>query len=323
MISTMNQTIGIIGAGQIGGITALLALEEKMGNVAMYDIVENVAEGKALDLNHLCFARDLPGKAYGYADMDKFLAHKPDVLIITAGVPRKPGMSRDDLLGINSKIVKSIAGELKKRNLEPFCILTTNPLDVMVMEFQEAGGFPAHKVIGMAGILDVSRFKFFLGEELGVASKDIRAMLMGGHGDTMVPIPSHTTVNGIPLSNYIKNGKMTEQRLREIEERTRKGGGEVVALLKTGSAFNAPAAACIEMAKSILFDMKSTLPCCVQLNGQYGYSNIYGGVPCVLGKNGVEEIIELELTEDEKKGFDHSMAAVKELREACAKLGQN
>jgi len=271
-------------------------------------------------LNHLAYCRDLHGECFGYADMNEFLKHEPDVIIITAGVPRKPGMSRDDLLGVNKKIVRSIASELKQRNLQPYCILTTNPLDVMVMEFQEAGDFPAHKVMGMAGILDVARFKYFLGKELSVAAKDIRAMLMGGHGDSMVPIPSHTTINGVPLTTYVKNGLMTQQRLDEIIARTRFGGGEIVGLLKTGSAFNAPAAACIEMAKAILWDAKYTLPCCVQLNGEYGYKGIYGGVPVVLGKNGVEKILEIELSPEEKVAFDNSMEAVKELREACSKL---
>jgi len=316
----MSRTIGIVGAGQIGGICALLALEERIGNVVLYDIVPDVAAGKALDLNHLCFTRDLPNECFGYTDMEKFLAHKPDVLIITAGVPRKPGMSRDDLLQVNKKIVRTIAGELKSRNLSPYCILTTNPLDVMVMEFQEAGDFDAHKVIGMAGILDVGRFKYFLAKELNVASKDIRAMLMGGHGDMMVPVSSCTSINGIPLAEYIKSGKLTVEKLKEIEQRTRVGGGEIVGLLKNGSAFNAPAAACIEMAKSIIFDEKRTFPCCVRLNGEYGYKQIYGGVPCVLGKDGVERIIEVSLTDDEKAQFDKSMAAVKELKEACAKI---
>eukprot|EP00915_Cephaloidophora_sp_WS-2016_P000021 GHVH01000049.1.p1 GENE.GHVH01000049.1~~GHVH01000049.1.p1 ORF type:complete len:317 (+),score=48.95 GHVH01000049.1:56-1006(+) len=316
----MQRSIGIVGAGQIGNIAALLSITQKLGNVVLFDVVEGLPQGKALDLSHMATSMSIDCRVTATNDTKGL--KDCDVLIVTAGVPRKPGMSRDDLLGINKKIARSVAAGVRENGNKPFCIITTNPLDVMVMEFQEESGLPTNMVVGMAGVLDASRFKFFLAERLGVSAVDIRAQLMGGHGDLMVPMIRCTTINGIPLTQFIGEGphKITQTELDAICQRTRVGGGEIVNLMKTGSAFNAPAASCLEMARSFLFDEKRTLPCCCHLDGEYGQKNIYGGVPCVIGAGGVERVVELDLSEEETKQFNRSMDAVRDLRDACAKL---
>ena len=243
-----------------------------------------------------------------------------DVVIITAGVPRKPGMSRDDLLGINLKIIKQVAEGVKNNAPNAFVICITNPLDVMVMAFQKFSGLPANKVVGMAGILDGSRFKLFLSLEFNVPVREIEAMVMGGHGDTMVPLPRFTKISGKPLLDLVKEGKISEERVESINQRTRDGGAEIVKFLEKGSAFYAPAASGVQMAEAYLNDQKKLLPCAVHLNGEYGVSNVYAGVPVIIGKNGVEKIEEIDLDEKEKKEFMHSVDAVKKLWEAASAI---
>jgi len=320
MSPTGRRTIGVVGAGNIGNIAGLLCLTQNIGDVVLYDIVEGLPQGKALDLNQMAMSMSLEARVKGTNDTKDLKGC--DVLIVTAGVPRKPGMSRDDLLGINKKIAKSVASAVKENGDQPFCIITTNPLDVMVMVFQEESGLPTNMVVGMAGVLDASRFKYFLAEKLGVSATDIRSLLMGGHGDLMVPLVSHTSINGVSLKEFVGTGpgKMTQEELDAICQRTRVGGGEIVNLLKTGSAFNAPAASCLEMARSYLFDEKRLLPCAVHLNGEYGEKDIYGGVPCIIGKGGMEKVVEVTLSPEEEAQFKKSMAAVRALKDDCAKL---
>ena len=246
-----------------------------------------------------------------------------DVIIITAGVPRKPGMTRDDLLGINLKIIKQVADGIKDTSPNAFVICITNPLDVIVMALQKYSGLPKNKVIGMAGVLDTSRFKFFLSQELNVPISEVDSFVLGGHGDTMVPVPNRTTVSGKPLLDFVKEGKISEEKLNEIIDRTRNGGAEVVKLLETGSAFYGPAASGIEMAESYLKNLKKTLPCAAHLNGQYGVKDLYVGVPVIIGSNGIEEIVELSLDDDEKRYFDISIDAVKELFDAAINIDKN
>ena len=313
------KKISLIGAGQIGGTLAhLIGLKELANEVVMFDVASGIAKGKALDIAR---SSSVDGFNVRFSGTDNYEDIKDsDVIIITAGVPRKPGMSRDDLLGINLKIIKQVAEGIKKNAPNAFIICITNPLDVMVMAFQKFSGLPANKVVGMAGILDSSRFKLFLSLELNVPVKEIEAMVMGGHGDTMVPLPRFTKVSGKPLLDLVKEGKISAERLEEINQRTRDGGAEIVKYLEKGSAFYAPAASGVQMAEAYLKDEKKLLPCAVHLNGEYGVENVYAGVPVIIGKDGVEKIEQIDLDEKEKKEFMHSIDAVKALWEAALKI---
>ena len=311
--------ISLIGAGQIGGTLAhLIGTKELVNEVVLFDVASGIAKGKALDIAQSSSVDGFNVKFSGTDDYKDI--RDSDVIIITAGVPRKPGMSRDDLLGINLKIIKQVAEGIKQNAPNAFVICITNPLDVMVMAFQKFSGLPSNKVVGMAGILDSSRFKLFLSLELNVAVKDIEAMVMGGHGDTMVPMPRFTKVSGRPLLDLVKEGKITQERLEEINQRTRDGGAEIVKFLENGSAFYAPAASGVQMAEAYLNDQKKLLPCAVQLNGEYSVSNVYAGVPVIIGKGGVEKIEEVSLDNNEKKEFIHSIDAVKALWQAASKI---
>ena len=302
----MKKKISLIGAGQIGGTLAHLICIKELADVVLFDVVEGIAKGKALDI-----AQSTPVDGYdinlsgtsNYEDIKN-----SDVIIITAGIPRKPGMTRDDLLETNLKIIKQVAEGIKKNSPNAFVICITNPLDVIVMALQKYSGLPTNKVVGMAGILDSSRFKYFLSQELKVPVKNINTLVLGGHGDTMVPMPNRTTVNGKPLNQIIK-----KEKLDLIIDRTRKGGAEVIKLLEKGSAFYAPAASGIEMAESYIKDLKKTLPCAAYLNGEYGVKNLYAGVPVIIGSSGVEKVIEFTLNKYEKENFDLSIKAVKDL----------
>ena len=313
------KKISLIGAGQIGGTLAhLIGLKELVNEVVMFDVVSGIAKGKALDIAQ---SSSVDGFNVNFSGTDNYEDIKnSDVIIITAGVPRKPGMSRDDLLGINLKIIKQVAQGIKKYSPSAFVICITNPLDVMVMALQKYSGLPPNKVIGMAGILDSSRFKFFLSLELSVQVKEIETMVMGGHGDTMVPLPRFTKVSGKPLLDLVKEGKISEERLESINQRTRDGGAEIVKYLEKGSAFYAPAASGVQMAEAYLNNAKQVLPCAVFLNGQYGFKDIYAGAPVVIGKNGVENIQEIDLDENEKKEFNNSIEAVKKLWDAATSI---
>ena len=315
----MKKKISLIGAGQIGGTLAhLIGTKEVANEVVLFDVASGIAKGKALDIAQ---SSSIDGFNVRFLGTDNYEDIKDsDVIIITAGVPRKPGMSRDDLLGINLKIIKQVAEGVKKNTPKAFVICITNPLDVMVMAFQKFSGLPANKVVGMAGILDTSRFKLFLSLELNVPVKEIDAMVMGGHGDTMVPMPGFTKVSGKPLLDLVKEGKISKERLEEINQRTRDGGAEIVKFLEKGSAFYAPAASGVQMAEAYLNDEKKLLPCAVHLNGEYGVKDVYGGVPVIIGKGGVEKIEEINLDEKEKKEFLHSIDAVKTLWEAASKI---
>jgi malate dehydrogenase len=308
-----RKKIALIGAGMIGGTLAHLCALKGLGDVVLFDVVEGLPQGKALDLAAAApvegFDVDLKG-TNDYADVAG-----TDVCIVTAGVARKPGMSRDDLLGINAKIVGTVAENIKKHAPKAFVIVVSNPLDAMVTLMKEKTGFPKHQVVGMAGVLDSGRYRRFLAWELGVSTQSVQAMVLGGHGDDMVPIRSHTTVNGIPVAKLIPADK-----LDAIEKRVRGAGGEVVALLKTGSAFYSPAHSAIDMAESYLFDRKKVLPCAAYLEGEYGLRGLYVGVPAQIGAGGVEKVFEIELTADEKKALAVSADHVKELVAATAKV---
>ena len=316
------KKISLIGAGQIGGTLAhLIGLQELADEVVMFDVASGVAKGKALDIAQ---SSSVDGFNVKFSGTDNYEDIKnSDVIIITAGVPRKPGMSRDDLLGINLKIIKQVAEGIKKNSPDAFVICITNPLDVMVMAFQKYSGLPTNKVVGMAGILDSSRFKLFLSIELNVPVKEIDAMVMGGHGDTMVPLPRFTKVSGKPLLELVKEGKISLEKLESINQRTRDGGAEIVKYLEKGSAYYAPAASGVEMADSYLNDKKKLLPCAAYMNGEYGVEKIYAGVPVIIGKKGIEEIKEIELDDKEKSEFNNSIEAVKKLWEAASKIDPN
>ena len=313
--------ISLIGAGQIGGTLAHLIALKELGDVVLFDVAEGIAKGKALDLSQSTAIDGLNVSITGTNNYNN--TSNSDVIIITAGVPRKPGMTRDDLLGINLKIIKQVADGIKDTSPNAFVICITNPLDVIVMALQKYSGLPKNKVIGMAGVLDTSRFKFFLSQELNVPISEVDSFVLGGHGDTMVPVPNRTTVSGKPLLDFVKEGKISEKKLNEIIDRTRNGGAEVVKLLETGSAFYGPAASGIEMAESYLKNLKKTLPCAAQLNGQYGVKDLYVGVPVVIGSNGIEEVVELVLDDEEKRYFDISIDAVKELFDAAINIDTN
>ena len=314
----MKKKITLIGAGQIGGTLAHLIALKGLADVVLFDVADGIAKGKALDIAQSSpvegFSVNLSG-TNNYED-----TKNSDVIIITAGVPRKPGMSRDDLLEINLKIIKQVAEGIKNTSPNAFVICITNPLDVMVMALQKYSGLKKNKVIGMAGILDSSRFIYFLSQELKVPVNKIKSLVLGGHGDSMVAMVNHTLVNGKPLKDSIKNGLLSNDKLNQIIDRTKKGGAEIVKYLQKGSAFYAPAASGVEMAESYLKDLKKELPCAAHLDGEYGVNNIYAGVPVIIGKNGVEKIIELKLDDKEKENFEKSVKSVKELFEAAKKI---
>jgi len=310
--SIMTQPkIALIGAGNIGGTLAFLAGLKQLGDIVLIDIAEGIPQGKALDIIESSPIEGFDAKFMGTNDYAHLKGS--DVVIITAGVPRKPGMIRDDLLSINCKVMKSVAEALKLYCPQAFVICVTNPLDAMVYALREMSGLPHHMVVGMAGVLDSARLRYFLSLELGVSVKDISALVLGGHGDTMVPLSRYATVAGIPLPDIIKMGWLSQQRLDEIIERTRNGGGEIVGLLKTGSAFYAPASSAIEIAEAYLKDRKRVLPCAVWLDGAYGIKDLYVGVPAIIGKNGIERVLEVPLNSEEKEQFMKSVEAVRGL----------
>jgi malate dehydrogenase len=310
-----RKKIALIGAGMIGGTLAHLAAMRELGDIVLFDIAEGTPQGKALDISQAApvdgFDVTLKG-SNDYADIAD-----ADVCIVTAGIARKPGMSRDDLLGINLKVMKAVGEGIKTHAPNAFVICITNPLDAMVWALREFSGLPANKVVGMAGVLDSARFATFLAQEFGVSVKDVNAFVLGGHGDTMVPVTKYTTISGIPVDDLVAMGKSSKARIDEIVKRTRGGGGEIVALLKTGSAYYAPATSAIAMAEAYLGDQKRILPCAVYVDGKYGLDGLYVGVPTVIGANGAEEIIEIDLDEEAKKNFTVSVDAVKELLVAC------
>ena len=312
------KKICLIGAGQIGGTLAHLIAIKELANVVLFDIDEGIAKGKALDIAQSLAVDGYNVKLSGTNNYEE--TKDSDVIIITAGVPRKPGMSRDDLLGTNLKIIKQVAEGIKDTSPNAFVICITNPLDVIVMALQKYSNFPKEKVIGMAGILDTSRFKHFIAEELNSEIKNVNSFVLGGHGDTMVPVPNRTTINSKPLNDFIKDGSTTQERIDSIIDRTRKGGAEIVKFLKTGSAFYAPAASGVAMAESYLKNQKKTLPCAAYLNGEYGIKDLYVGVPVIIGEKGIEKIIELKLDADEQKSFQTSIDAVRELFNAAKKI---
>ena len=317
----MRKKITLIGAGQIGGTLAHLIALKELADVVLFDVAAGIAKGKALDIAQSSpvngFSIDLIGTD-NYDD-----TKNSDVIIITAGVPRKPGMTRDDLLGINLEIIKQVAEGIKRSSPNAFVICITNPLDVIVMALQKYSNLPKNKVVGMAGILDSSRFIYFLSKELNVPVKKIKSFVLGGHGDSMVAMLGSTEIDGVKIAELVKAGKIKQERLREIVERTKKGGAEIVKFLQKGSAFYAPAASGVEMAESYLKNLNKQLPCASYLNGEYGFKNIYAGVPVIIGKNGVEKIIELDLTQEEKDDFNKSINSVKELYKAAKNIDPN
>ena len=317
----MKRKITLIGAGQIGGTLAHLIVLKKLGDVVLFDIAEGLAKGKALDIAQSSPVHNFDNKIIGtnnYKDIKN-----SDVIIITAGVPRKPGMNRDDLLSINLKIIKEVADGIKKNSPNAFVICITNPLDVIVMALQKYSGLPKNKVVGMAGILDSSRFIYFLSQELKVPVSKIESFVLGGHGDTMVAMVNHTKIDGTPLTDIVKQGKIEKKVLDQIINRTKNGGAEIVKFLEKGSAFYAPAASGVSMAESYIFNKKNQLPCAAFLNGEYGVNNLYAGVPVVIGNGGVEKVIELKLSEEERNNFNKSIKAVRELFEAAKKIDKD
>ncbi|HVH01991.1 MAG TPA: malate dehydrogenase [Amaricoccus sp.] len=307
--------IALIGAGQIGGTLAHLVGLKELGDVVLFDIAEGVPQGKALDIAESSPVDGFDAALSGTSSYEGIAG--ADVCIVTAGVPRKPGMSRDDLLGINLKVMKSVGEGIAANAPDAFVICITNPLDAMVWALQQFSGMPAGKVVGMAGILDSARFRYFLAEEFGVSVKDVTAFVLGGHGDTMVPLARYSTVAGIPLPDLVEMGWTTQEKLDAIVQRTRDGGAEIVGLLKTGSAFYAPAASAIEMAEAYLKDQKRVLPCAAWVEGAYGLKGMYVGVPTIIGAGGIERVVEITLNRAEKAMFDKSVDAVKGLVEAC------
>jgi malate dehydrogenase len=313
-----RHKIALIGAGQIGGTLAHLSGLKELGDVVLFDIAEGIPQGKALDIAE---SAPVDGFDARYSGAQDYSAIKgADVVIVTAGVPRKPGMTRDDLLGINLKVMEAVGNGIKQYAPDAFVICITNPLDAMVWALQKFSGLKPNKIVGMAGVLDSARFRHFLAEELGVSVKDVTAFVLGGHGDDMVPLVRYSTVAGIPLPDLVKMGWLTQERLDAMVERTRKGGGEIVNLLKTGSAFYAPAASAISMAESYLKDQKRVLPCAAHLTGQYGVDDMFVGVPIVIGENGVERIVEVAFSADEKAMFEKSVASVQGLVDACKQI---
>jgi malate dehydrogenase len=313
-----RKKIALVGAGQIGGTLALLAGLKDLGDVVLFDVVEGVPQGKALDIAQ---AAPVEGFDATYVGTNTYDALKgADVVIVTAGIPRKPGMSRDDLIATNAKVIETVGENIKKQCPKAFVIVITNPLDVMVYVMQEASGLPANRVVGMAGVLDSGRFRRFLADEFKVSVEDVTDFVLGGHGDTMVPLIRYSTVAGIPVPDLIKMGWTTQEKIDAIVQRTRDGGAEIVNLLKTGSAFYAPASSAIAMAESFLKDKRRVLPCAAMLNGEYGVKGLYVGVPVIIGANGVERVVEIDLNKAEQAMFDKSVAAVRGLIDVVRKL---
>ena len=313
-----DKKISLIGAGNIGTILAFSLSRKRLGNITLIDKVKGLAEGKCLDLSQSLSAENLNTKIMGTDDISKIKGS--DVIIITAGIPRKPGMSRDDLVETNFLIMKEIGNAIKKYSPNAFIICVTNPLDAMVWSLKEIAGINKQMIVGMAGILDSARFKFFLSNALSISTDSIQTMVLGGHGDTMVPLLRFTSISGIPLAEFIKEKKISKEKVEEIVSRTRNGGGEIVALMKNSSAFFSPATSAIEMLESYFFDNRRILPCSAYLEGEYNVNGLCVGVPIVIGKGGVEEIIELKLQNFEKEKLDNSIKAVKELVQKCKKL---
>ena len=316
-----RRKIALVGAGNIGGTLAHLIGLKELGDVAMFDIADGIPQGKSLDI-----AQSSPVDSFDAAyvgDKDYSVIKGADVVIVTAGVPRKPGMSRDDLLGINLKVMSQVGAGIKQYAKDAFIICITNPLDAMVWALREFSGLPHSKVVGMAGVLDSARFRYFLAEEFKVSVQDVTAFVLGGHGDTMVPLARYSTVAGIPLPDLVKMGWTTQERLDKIVQRTRDGGAEIVGLLKTGSAFYAPAASGIQMAESYLKDQKRVMPCAAYINGQYGEKDLYVGVPVVIGAGGVERVVEIELNDTEKQMFQKSVSSVRGLVDACKNIDKS
>lgn len=313
-----RKKIALIGAGQIGGTLALLAGLKELGDVVLFDVMEGVPQGKALDIAESSPVIGFDAKLSGTQSYEAI--EGADVCIVTAGVPRKPGMSRDDLLGINLKVMEQVGAGIRKYAPNAFVICITNPLDAMVWALQKTSGLNRHMVVGMAGVLDSARFRYFLADEFNVSVEDVTAFVLGGHGDDMVPLVRYSTVAGIPLPDLVKMGWTSQARLDAIVERTRKGGGEIVNLLKSGSAFYAPAASAIAMAESYLKDKKRVLPCAAYLNGEYGVRDLYVGVPVVIGAKGVERIVQIELSKSEQEMFSRSVASVQSLVDACKQI---
>ncbi|NJR78649.1 malate dehydrogenase [Sphingomonas corticis] len=310
-----RKKIALIGAGNIGGTLAHLAALKGLGDIVLFDVVEGVPQGKALDLSQCGPVEGFDASIKGSNDYKDIAG--ADVIIVTAGVARKPGMSRDDLLGINLKVMKAVGEGIRDNAPDAFVICITNPLDAMVWALREFSGLPTHKVVGMAGVLDSARFSHFLAEEFGVSVKDVNTFVLGGHGDTMVPVLEYSTVSGIPVSDLIAMGFSTKEKVDDIVKRTRGGGGEIVALLKTGSAYYAPATSGIAMAEAYLYDQKRILPAAAHLSGQYGIDDLYVGVPVVIGAGGVEKVVEVSLSDEAKGNLQVSVDAVKELLVAC------
>ncbi|MDC0158413.1 malate dehydrogenase [Rhodospirillaceae bacterium] len=313
-----RNKIALVGAGNIGGTLALLAGLKELGDVVLFDIVDGIPQGKALDIAEASPVEGFDAVVSGANDYGDIAG--ADVVIVTAGIARKPGMSRDDLIGTNTKVMHSVGEGIKNNCPDAFVICITNPLDVMVGVLQKACGLPTNKVVGMAGVLDSARFRYFLAEEFKVSVEDVTAFVLGGHGDTMVPLVRYSAVAGIPVPDLIKMGWSTQEKLDEIVQRTRDGGAEIVKLLKTGSAFYAPASSAIEMAEAYIRDKKRVLPCAAYCEGVYGLDGLYVGVPAVLGAGGVERIVEIEMNADERSMFDNSVEAVEELNAAAANL---
>jgi malate dehydrogenase len=313
-----RNKIALVGAGQIGGTLALLAGLKDLGDVVLFDVVEGVPQGKSLDLAQ---ASPVEGFDATYVGTNTYDALKgADVVIVTAGIPRKPGMSRDDLIATNAKVIETVGQNIKAQCPKAFVIVITNPLDVMVFVMQEASGLPANRVVGMAGVLDSARFRYFLANEFKVSVEDVTGFVLGGHGDTMVPLIRYSTVAGIPVPDLIKMGWTSQEKIDAIVQRTRDGGAEIVNLLKTGSAFYAPASSAIAMAESYLKDKRRVLPCAAMLNGEYGVKGLYVGVPVIIGANGVEKVVEIDLNAAEQAMFDKSVAAVRGLIDVVRKL---
>jgi len=317
----MRKKITLIGAGQIGGTLAHLIALKDLADIVLFDVAAGIAKGKALDIAQSSPVNKFNVNVIGTDNYED--TKNSDVIIITAGVPRKPGMTRDDLLEINLKIIKQVAEGIKKSSPNAFVICITNPLDVIVMALQKYSGLPKNKVVGMAGILDSSRFIYFLSKELNVPVQKIKSFVLGGHGDSMVAMLGSTEIDGKKIIDLVNDGTIKQKKLDEIVERTKKGGAEIVKYLKTGSAFYAPAASGVEMAESYLKDLKKELPCAVSLNGEYGFKNIYAGVPVIIGKNGVEKVLEIDLNNEEKKNFNLSVDSVKELYKVAQKIDKS
>ncbi len=317
----MRKKITLIGAGQIGGTLAHLIALKSLADIVLFDVAEGIAKGKALDIAQSSPIEGLNINIMGTNNYED--TKNSDVVIITAGVPRKPGMTRDDLLGINLKIIKEVAEGIKKTSPSAFVICITNPLDVIVMALQKYSGLPKNKVVGMAGILDSSRFIYFLSQEFNVPVQKIKSFVLGGHGDSMVAMLNSTFVDGKKILDLVKEGKIKKERLNEIVERTKKGGAEIVKFLEKGSAFYAPAAAGVEMAESYIKDLKKQLPCAAFLNGEYDTKNLYAGVPVIIGSSGVEKVIEIQLSKEEKENFDKSIIAVKDLYDTAKKIDKD